>query len=289
MSNEATKHILSSLRRNSAIVGLTLAATSCGNGDTEKATALLNEAQQAFEANRFETVISLTDSIKNAYPREFDVRREALHLSTKATEGLAVINRQKADSLCAVLAVRGDSLGRLVKFVKNPIEGYYVGASTEPTKFFGTNGLQARVSPDGDFYLMSSLKAKKIKSTSIEISCDGASAATSTVAHDGERNDRSMGAEVITFISAECDSVGKFIAANADRPLTLTFVGESTYSMPLSEKQAREIALLYDYATTLRRFKVASLEKERLDRTVELARSQAARTYVEKDNDKAEK
>ncbi len=93
-----------------------------------------------------------------------------------------------------------------------------------------------------------------------------------------------MGGEVITFIGAECDSVGHFISNHSSEPITLTFVGNSTYSMPLPEKQAQEIALLYDYATTLRRFKVASLEKERLSRAVDIARSQAARTFVEKDS-----
>ncbi|MDE6187771.1 MAG: hypothetical protein K2G17_06540, partial [Duncaniella sp.] len=243
------------------------------------------QAQQASDSKNYEKAIALPDSIKNTYPKEIDVRREALHLSTKATEGLTIQRLQQTDSLSAVLAVRGDSLQRLMKFVKNPIEGYYVAATTEPSKFFGTNGLQARVSPDGDFYLMSSLKAKSIKSTSVEVSAGAEKAATSTVAHDGERNDRSMGAEVITFMGVECDSLGKFVSTHAGQPMTLTFIGASTYSMPLPEKQANEIALLYDYATTLRRFKVATLEKERLSRAVEIARNQAARTFVEKDKE----
>ncbi len=281
MSNVVTEHKI----KLSALTGLALLAVSCsGNGDTEKATALLDEARQAYEAGNFANSLSLTDSIKNAYPKEIDVRREALHLATKATEGLTLQKLEQADSLSAVLAVRGDSLQRLIKFVKNPIEGYYTAATADPAKFFSTTGLQARVSPDGNFYLMSSLKAKSVKSTSIAVSAGGEEARTSTVAHDGERNDRSMGGEVITFIGAECDSVGHFISNHSSEPIKLTFVGNSTYSMPLPEKQAQEIALLYDYATTLRRFKVASLEKERLSRAVDIARSQAARTFVEKDS-----
>ena len=281
MSNVATN-----LLKFSAIA-MSLFAASCGdNSDSRKAAALLQDAQTAYEARNFTEAIALTDSIKNAYPHEIEVRREALHLSTKATEGLTILKLQQADSLAAVLAVRGDSLQRLLKFVSNPIEGYYVGATTEPTKFFGTTGLQARVSPDGDFYLMSSLKGKNVKSTSVEVSNGDERAATATVAHDGERNDRSMGAEVITFMGVECDSVGRFIADHANQPLTLTFVGTSTYSTPLPEKTAQEIALLYDYSTTLRRFKLASLEKERLGHAVEIARNQAARTFVEKDTPK---
>lgn len=283
MLNAATKHIR--FIRNGAVFGLTLLAAACtGNGDKEKATLLLDEAQKAFEARNYVEALALTDSIKSAYPKQIDIRREALHLSTRATEGLTLMRLQQADSLTAVLGAQGDSLQRLMKFVSNPIEGYYIAASADPSKFFGTNGLQARVSPDGGFTLMSSLKAKSVRSTAIEVSAGGEKASTSAVAHDGERNDRSMGAEVITFIGAECDSVGRFISRHIDEPMTLTFIGSGTYSMPLPAAQAKEIAIAYDYSTLTRRFKVATLEKERLTRAVDIARSQAARTYVEKDS-----
>ena len=143
-----------------------------------------------------------------------------------------------------------------------------------------------RVVEDIKMQLGASLKTKSVKSTSVTVSAGGREASTSVVSHDGERNDRSMGAEVITFMGVECDSVGKFISENTDRDIKLTFNGASSYSMTLPSKEAREIALAYDYAATIRRFKVASLEKERLSRTVDIARSQASRTFVEKDSTK---
>lgn len=280
MFNAATKSRLNILLASIASLGL---YTSCaGSGDKAKAQALLDEATAAFDAGNYAGSLTLTDSIKAAYPAEIEVRREALHLATRATEGLTVQRLQSADSLVAVLGVRGDSLQRLVKFVNNPIEGYYVGINSPSGGIVGSNGIQARISPDGDFYIISSLKARQIKSTSVTVSCDGASASTSVVEHDGERNDRSMGAEVITFMGVECDSLGRFIEQHRGMPMTLTFNGASAYSMPLPEAQASEIATLYDYATTLRRAKVASIEKEKLTRALDIARMQAAKTYVEK-------
>lgn len=256
--------------------------TSCsGSADTEKAQALLSEATAAYNAHNYTDALTLTDSIKSAYPTEIDVRRRALHLATRATEGLTVQRLQNADSLVAVLGVKGDSLQRLVKFVKNPIEGYYTGASTNPESVGAVNGLQARISPDGDFYIISSLKGKAVKSTSVSVSCDGQSASTTSVAHDGERNDRSMGAEVITFMGVECDSLGRFIEQHRNTPMTLTFHGSTSHSMPLPAAQASEIATLYEYATTLRQAKLASIEKERLIRVLDIARGQAAKTYIE--------
>lgn len=281
MYNAAIKLINNNIFRG-MLLGLPLLITACGGGsEKEKAKALLTEAQTAYEHKDYTVALGLIDSLKSRFPREIDVRREALHLSALATEGKTLRELELADSLVAQLNIQADSLQQKMKFVSNPIEGYYVAKTANPATFIGSTGLQARMSPDGDFYLMSSLKAKAIKSTSVTVSTATASATTANVAHDGERNDRSMGAEVITFMGAECDSVGHFVSENYASPMTVTFNGTSTYSQPLSQSQAHEIALVYDYSTLIRRFKIATLEKERLSKALELARSQAARTYVE--------
>jgi hypothetical protein len=282
MFNEVTNN----LRRAGVAILVTtpLLLASCGNSDTEKAQSLLNEARTAYDNKNYTLAIDLADSIKRGYPREFDIRKEALHLSTLASEGKILRELETADSTVAVLGALGDSMQSNIKYVSNPIEGYYVAKGTNPTSFTSSTGLQARMTPNGDFYLMSSLKGKSVKSTSVTVSCDGKEATTATVPHDGERNDRSMGAEIITFMGAECDTVGKFVCENVGKPMTLTFNGNSSYSIPLTEKQVIEIADLYAYATTIRKFKIATLEKERLSKALDLARSQAARTYVEKDS-----
>ena len=184
-----------------------------------------------------------------------------------------------------MLGVKGDSLQKLIRYVKNPIEGYYVGINAKDGGIVGSNGLQARLNPDGSFYLISSLKARPVKSTSVTVTCNEASASTSAIPHDGERNDRSMGAEIITYIGAECDSLGHFIMLHRSQPMTLTFNGSSTYSMPLPQSQIQEIATLYEYSTIMRQAKVAALEKEKLTRALDIARAQAAKTFVEKTDD----
>lgn len=123
-----------------------------------------------------------------------------------------------------------------------------------------------------------------MKSTSVKVSCEGESASTASVPFDGERNDRSLGTEMITFMGVECEDLGSFISDFRHKPLTLSFVGERTLSVPLSPSAAEEIATLYEYANTIRQAKVAAIEKERLTRAVDIARSQAARTFVEKDS-----
>lgn len=270
-----------------ALAGLFM-LTACGDSASRRqAQDLYSQAEQALDEGRYEQTLLLTDSIKNSFPDQIEIRRRSLHLASRATEGLTLKRLEQADSLLAVTAVAGDSLSRLVKKVDNPIEPYYISASVNPASLKGSTGLQGRMSPDGHFYIISSLTGRKVNSTSVSVSDGASSASTASVAHDGERNDRSMGSEVITFMGVECDSLGHFLSLNRDRKLTLTFHGSSDYSIPLPPSQAEAIATLWDYSATLRKAKVASLEKERLSRALELARSHAARTYVE-NSDEAE-
>ncbi|MDE6581128.1 MAG: hypothetical protein K2K47_01190 [Duncaniella sp.] len=273
MFNAATK----------TIAGAALAVLVACSGDSEKKLAqdLYDQAAEAVETARYSSAVILLDSLKSTYPRQIEIRRRALHLTARANEGLALKHLEIADSNLAAISAETEAMKDRIKMVENPVENYYVAAATKPGNFIGTDGLQARLSPEGHLYLISSLGSRKIKSTSVAVECTGERAVTATVAHDGERNDRSMGAEVITFMGAECDSVANFIASHEGEPITLTFIGDKSYSMKLPAGQAEEIATLTRYATLLRRGRAALIEKEKQQRILDTARSQAARTFTE--------
>lgn len=260
-----------------------LAALVACSGDNEKklAQALYDQAEEAIDAAHYSTAVMLIDSLKTTYPRQIDIRRRALHLTARAGEGLALQRLQSADSLLAAITAESEAMRDQIKQVDNPVEKYYVAASAKPAEFIGSDGLQARLSPDGQLYIISSLGSRKVKSTAVAVESTGERAETSSVAHDGERNDRSMGAEVITFMGVECDSLANFIAAHAADPITLTFMGEKNYSMTLPKSQAEEIAVVTRYATLLRRGRAAVVEKEKQQRILDTTRSQAARTFTE--------
>lgn len=273
-----------SVLKYAAAAAVAALAAACGNSGSEAASGLYTQAEQAYSAGNYQQAIDLIDSIKSAYPEQTEIRKKGLHLSRKAMEGLLLRQLSTADSTMVVLQARGDSLKECLTWVNNPIEGYYVAKGTDPAAATETTGVQARMSPEGMFYLVSCLKGRTVNSTSVSLSAGGESASTSAVPFDRERNDRSMGAEVITFITAECEDLGRFASEHRGLPLTLTFNGSGSYSMPLPAKSADAIATVYECAKTRRDFMVASMEKERLSRSVDIARSQAARTFVETDS-----
>ena len=274
MCNEVNRPVIA------AMMAAGLLLSSCGGSKTrELAESLFSQAETALDEGRYAQALTLIDSIKNACPDQIEIRRKSLHVAARANEQLTVRKLEQADSIFMVTGIAADSLSRLVKKVDNPVEPYFVSAKLDPAAVQTTTGLQACMSPDGHFYVISTLTGRSVKSTSVSVSDGSASATTATVAYDGERNDRSGGKEIITFVGAECDSLGSFVSKNRHKPLTVTFHGDKDYSMAMPAAQVEAMATLRDYYEITRKATVAALEKERLTRALDLARSQAARTF----------
>lgn len=274
MYNVVTKSVIA------IALGVAMIGTSCGNRDKELAESLLTQSTKLYESGDYGLALELLDSIDKAYPAEVDIRRQAMHLRPQVIEKQTLVDLQAADSIAVVQLLKGDSLNRLLSYVSNPVEGYYVGTTAKGIDVGSVPGLHARMSPDGQFYILSTSK-RLVKSTSFSVACNGEEARSSVVEFDGERNDRSSGVEIITFIQAECDSVGKFVMKHRNEPLTLTIHGSSSYSMPLPENQREAIAQVYETAMSIRDCKLTQLNKARLEKQLSVARSQMAKTFNE--------
>lgn len=256
---------------------------SCGGGkNVNEAELLTHSADSAVIAGNYALATELLDTLKSRYPSEIDAQRAALNIRARANEGMIKEQLQSTDSLEAVYNHRRDSLKEYFTFVNNPelVEGFYVIKEYKSSSLFSRSGVEARVTPDGQFYMISSLAGNPVKHTSITVSINGESASSSSVAYDGDRNYRSGDTEMITFISSECDSIGKLLAKNPGKPARITFSGSRSTSMQLPKNDARSIALAYDYSEAIQMSKRLASKKELLDRQLILARDQAARTAI---------
>lgn len=254
---------------------------SCSSSDKEKATALYTEAENLMNSGNYEQAQTLLDSIDKAYPGEVDVRRQGIHLRPQLIEKLTLRQLSATDSLLAACQLQSDSLGKYIIKVDNPIEPYFVYAGFEGKSPVASPGVYARITPDGQFYIISSVN-RSIGSTSVAISMpDGTSAQTATVAYDGERNDKQGGAEVITFMQSECDTIGALAQQYPDAKFTLTFAGLKQWSMPLPDNQLKALATMHQAAGLIKDMKVLQIRKTQLEKQLELSRSQQARTFSE--------
>ena len=82
---------------------------------------------------------------------------------------------------------------------------------------------------------------------------------------------------------AECDTLGVFAGRHGGDEISVTFLGDKNYSMTLPKDQAEALGNVYAASKIVGKLKLAQLEKVRLERQLDVARSQMARTYQEKE------
>ncbi len=275
MSNEANKPIVA-ITILLTVATLSLSSMSCsstkGRDEAEKIVALADSALNAGNVNLAD---SLLKHLNRDYHDQLDSRRKATHLMARVNEGMTLREMEQNDSMLAVLQSRGDSLQRNLKWIDNDIEGYYIiqGHGNNPD---GTTGLQARIMKDGTLYMISSCAGRRVNHTSVTLSADGASVSGPVIPHDGERNDRSSGTEIITYSGNECYPMGKFVSQHLQSPVSVTFNGNSTTTITLSRQQAEAIATAFRFSETMSEFKRRTLRKTDLERKLNMARARTA-------------
>ena len=128
---------------------------SCGNNDRDAANNLLTQAEESIETRQYSIAVALLDSIDNCYPREIDVRRKAMNLRPKAIEGKTLRDIEQNDSLIAVMqGLFKEMESNFVKISNPQLVEPYIVAKKANKSILDKNGIQARITPDGDFYVI---------------------------------------------------------------------------------------------------------------------------------------
>lgn len=261
---------------------MALLASCSGEKTAPEAQGLLDEAQQAFESADYSRAVLLLDSLQKNHPGEIALQRQGMALRPRVIEQATLKQISTNDSLMALDRISSEQLKPKLKWIKTPrmLEGYWVASQGYNPGFMNSTGIQGRVSEIGEFYIVSSA-TPAIGHTSLSLSDGKASASTPAVPYDGESNYRIGGGEVITFSPAQSDTIGKFAYSRSDIPLTLSFNGKSTKKMKLTPAQVRAISDTWAYALTITRARQLAAERQRLEATLQVARSQIAKTTAE--------
>lgn len=252
---------------------------SCGASDKQDAEKLLEEAENSINSGNYGVALSLLDSIDGVYPSQVEIRRKAMHIRPKAIEGVTLKELENNDSIIATLQVKYNAISSNFETIndKRLVEPYIIAKKANKS-LFETTGIQARITTNGEFYVISSLVGTPIKHTSISFICGSNEVSTSTAKYDGDRNYRSGSTEMITFLNNECDTLGVFARANLGKTITLRFNGVKNKNVKMSKEDIQSFALTHEYASVISDLKSAFRRKEFLDQQLLLARDQIART-----------
>lgn len=259
-------------------LSFTFCLTSCGNASEKRAESYLNEARQLQTQERFSEAISLLDSLDTFCSDCIDRRREGMRLRPALMEGASLQEIARLDSLIAALSLESEQYKAKLTHVKDAFEGYYTSPAIAGKVPARKSGLYARMSPDGVLTVIAS-STKLCGSEGVTLSAAGSQATTPRIANDGERNDRSRGVEIITFMPVECDTLGHFAALNRGNKITLTFDGAKPYSMTLDAVQAEALADVYEASVLAKKVRLAHLEKVKAEKQLQVARNQMARSF----------
>lgn len=267
-----------------------LLLTSCGgasNKDADAANALLTQAEAQLNSNNFSDATMLLDSLKSAYPKDIEALRKAMHIRTLISEKTTLLDIQKNDSILTVNSQQKDALAGKFTFIKTPqmVEGYYVLKTAQKRPLIQRTGIEARIDEQGNMYLLSLLSGKAINHTQLSVSSskDGV-AKTDNVPYNGSTNYRfkneGVSNEMITFRATQCDTLNQFVVANKDANLKLTFIGKSSYSIPLPTAEKNMIVDTYIYSKAVQESKKAEAQKLFLDNKLKIAREQIKKTAI---------
>lgn len=274
MCNVVTKSII--------IICILLSIASCGNTNKEKAQILIAEANIALEEGNFNYAISLLDSLDKNYPQEIESRRLAMNIRPRAIEKSVIKEIEQNDSLLIELQQQKAQLDNLFNFINNSqlVEGYYI-AKADKSKIMTDNGIQARIEPNGNLYIISTLIGKRCNHNSFSLTINNEKASTLSVENNNDRNYKSGIVESVTFILDECQSVCDLIEKYPNQKGSITFIGNNNHTISLNTQQINNIANTYKYSKILSNINKAISNRYLLEQKLQLARDQFARTLQE--------
>lgn len=269
----------------------TVSVASCSGGssrETAEAQGMIDAAKQLIENKQYDSSIVILDSLCKKYPKEIDIVKVAMNLKASTLEKSFTQQLAQADSVIAQNAPAVKEIAGKFRAVKTPemVEGYRVIKSISGAPLLNRTAIEPRIDDGGNLYIVSLLHGNAIQHTSLKVTVSGiGSESTAVVPYDKARNyrfsDNGISNEMVTFHFDECENFCRFIADNADKNITLTFVGKSTYSMPLSVELKHAIADSFRYSSAIRAGLNAEKAKLLLKKKLEIAQKQVARTKID--------
>lgn len=206
---------------------------SCGQ-EEKKANELLSHAESSFQSANYSEAKLLIDSIRNSYPKVFDVRRKAIMLKQQVELKEQQISLEYLDSMMAVKQLALDSIKSdyvLEKDTAYQEIGNYFYPSQVVEKNIGRTFLRASVNEKGEMSLTSIYCAGgSLNHTSVKVSSKDAFAQTPASPDVYVSSDLGRKIEKADYKLGADGGVIGFIIANRDaKSLKLEFIGDRTY------------------------------------------------------------
>ena len=255
----------------SAILLLLLLFTGCGKG--KEAQKLLEDAKAMYENKLFIAAKSMIDSINIAYPREIEMRREALTLMRLVERGESTQNIEYCDSLLPILTGNLDDLKKGFVFEKDSVYdniGNFIWKTMTIEQNVEHSYIRCGVNEEGEMYIASVyFSSRPLEHTGLKLSVkDGSYAETPSIPYDGgvnyRFNDLGNTTEVVTYKGEHCKSIANFVSIiDTKERIKVEYTGGKSFSLYLSDNDKKAIKATYELASVLS--EITAIQKEKVN------------------------
>lgn len=256
---------------------------SCGESADDAARLLLNEAKESYASDKFGNAKIMIDSISSAYPKAYKVRREAEILRR---EVLLKEKQRDVEFLTANLQelyAKRDSMVSALTFNKDSRyqdTGYYT-APSQAIKLNPYNSfLRASVKENGDAYITSFYRGKRIAHKKVTVSSAGgfvvceepfSSRSYKELGVYNERRDYKYGADggIMDFI------------ATGNGPFKVELSGSNgVYEYTLRAEDVAAVVKIVNLSNLLKTIEEATLMCDEAQRSLDFLRKSEERSAI---------
>lgn len=255
------------------IVPLIMVLLASCSQEEKKASDLLMRAEQSYSSANYNEAKMQIDSIRNLYPKVFDVRKKAIRLKQQVELKEQQLSLEYLDSMMTIKKILLDSMK--VAFVLEKDTAYQeIGNYFYPTqiveKNIGRTILRACVSERGEMSITSIYCAGgSLNHTSVKVSSKDAFAQTPASPDVYVTTDLGKKIEKADYKLGADGGVIGFIIANKDvKSLKLEFIGDRTYKTVMYSQDIKAIVELSKLAQVL--LSIEEIKKEQKEANLKI-------------------
>lgn len=255
------------------IVPLIMVLLASCSQEEKKASDLLMRAEQSYSSANYNEAKMQIDSIRNLYPKVFDVRKKAIRLKQQVELKEQQLSLEYLDSMMTLKKILLDSMK--VAFVLEKDTAYQeIGNYFYPTqiveKNIGRTFLRACVSERGEMSITSIYCAGgSLNHTSVKVSSKDAFAQTPASPDVYVTTDLGKKIEKADYKLGADGGVIGFIIANKDaKSLKLEFIGDRTYKTVMYSQDIKAIVELSKLAQVL--LSIEEIKKEQKEANLKI-------------------
>lgn len=256
------------------IAALTAASLfSCGNSNKEQAEQLSQAAEQEVKAGRYEGAIMLLDTLDSKYASEVEVRRSAMKFRAMAVEGLTLRRITAVDDTLVFLKSLSEQFDQNFDYVENPGKG--LGGNYIAKSLLKTNSdILPRINDEGYFTLSVKIPGKSIEFQHITFSDGPQSVSTESIA--STRLVTVENSELTVLQQEDVQDAMQWLVLHPNTNSYELVGAKSTLKFKYNDALREAMAETWRFAETKQAYRLSLIEREKLERRLQLCRDQLA-------------